>query len=322
MRAADEVPVLLVVFNRPDKARRVLARLREVRPRLVFVAADGPRDDVPQDAAACLATRSAVAEEIDWPCDVRTCFQPANLGCKRGPETAISWFLSQVPDGIVLEDDCLPTADLFPYCADLLERYAADDEVMMVSGHNPVGTVAGARSSYLFSRTAQTWGWATWRRAWDHYDPGMADWATPAGQRAVRARMSAAEFRVTRRLFDRVHAGSLDAWDYAWAFAMHRRGGLCAVPAGNMVVNIGFDRDATHTGNPRAAEARTPVHPLAFPLVHPASIEPSEAFEAALFREQYPAGRQVLTLLPPVLADPLRAGVHALARRSTGRRGP
>jgi hypothetical protein len=320
MRGPDDIPVLLIIFNRPDKTRRVVDRLREVRPRRVFVAADGPREDPPQDVEACLAARRVV-EQIDWPCDVLTCFQQGNLGCKRGPETAISWFLSQVPDGIILEDDCLPTADLFPYCAELLERYAADDDVMMISGYNPMETAPDTRSSYLFSRTAQTWGWATWRRAWQHYDPGMADWPSRAAQRAVRTRMSAAEFRVTRRLFDRVHAGSLDAWDFAWAFAMHRRGGLCALPTGNMIANIGFDQDATHTRNAWAAEARTPVHPLAFPLLHPASVEPSEAFEAALFRKQYPVSRRVMTLLPPVLSDPVRAGVHALARRAR-RPGP
>jgi hypothetical protein len=324
MRAPEDVPVLLIIFNRPDKTRRMVSRLREVRPRRLFVAADGPRHGTPSDTAACLAARS-VLDEIDWDCDVRTFFQDSNLGCKRGPETAIGWFMSQVPDGIILEDDCLPSADFFPYCAELLERYAADEDVMMISGLNELGAAPDARSSYLFSPTTPTWGWATWRRAWQHYDPAMSDWPSPAARRAVRARMTAAEFRLTRRLFDRVHAGTLDAWDFAWSFAVHRRGGLSVVPARNMISNIGFGQDATHTKNVWSAEARIPVYPLSFPLVHPASVAPSETFEAALLRRRFPPARRVMTLLPPALSDRVRAAVYGLAHRRVRRpdaRGP
>jgi len=311
-----EVPVLLITFNRPTKTRQMISALRDVRPRQLFVAADGPRPDKPDDAKGCAESRRAL-DEIDWPCTVHRLFQDTNLGCKRGPETAITWFFSQVPAGIILEDDCVPTADFFPYCAELLERFSDNERVMMISGWNALGTWSGTTASYVFSRTAPAWGWATWRRAWQHYDPDMTAWTSSEAQHAVRSRMPAAEFRMTRRRFDQVHSGELDAWDYAWLFAVLRTGGMSAIPAQNTIRNVGFDKEATHTTNPWSPDARIPTARMTFPLSHPVEIKASKQHEDALFRRRFSRSRRVMSMLPYSVELRIREAVHRVALRAS-----
>src|SRR3954469_24661182 len=178
MHSAADVPVLIIAFNRPEKTQRVLEAVRAAGPRRLYLAADGPRVAVPSDVGRCERTRS-VLDDITWPCQVRRLYRPGNLGCKQGVGTAIDWFLAHEERGIVLEDDCVPVGDFFPFCAELLDRYRDSPDVMMIGGHNQLGTWELSQASYVFSRTAPFWGWATWRRAWARYDPAMTSWADP-----------------------------------------------------------------------------------------------------------------------------------------------
>src|SRR5687768_18096170 len=134
--AGFDVPVLLIVFNRPDKAGAVFNRVREMQPRQLFIAGDAPRPDQPGDKERCEETRSIVTA-VDWECEVHTLFQQSNLGCGKGPAAAISWFFSQVELGIILEDDCLPIESFFRFCAELLPRYRNNEQIMLISGTTP-----------------------------------------------------------------------------------------------------------------------------------------------------------------------------------------
>lgn len=321
VRPDHDVPVLLIVFNRPDKVRKLIEVLRETKPRHLFVAADGPRSQVERDAALCKSTLEEI-DHIDWPCSVRFLAHQENQGCKAGPETAISWFFSQVDEGIIVEDDCLPEGDFFPFCNELLARYRHDQHVMMIGGHSHLGTWSGDHASYVFSGTSPTWGWATWASAWQHYDPDMSGWDDPAIRATVKDRMTSAEFRLVRRRFDLVRSGALDAWDFAWAYAMLRLGGVSAVPRSSLITNIGFGEDATHTRNPRSADARIPTGSLNFPLVHPQTTEASADFDRALYRHRFPPTRRLMTVIPFPLAERLRSMVEMVRRLSAHVRQP
>jgi hypothetical protein len=301
----------MIAFNRPKKTQRIFEAVRAAAPRRLYVAADGPRRDVASDSDRCMRTRM-VLENVDWPCDVQRLYQPSNLGCKRGVGTAIDWFLANEESGIILEDDCLPSPDFFPFCAELLERYRDTPEVMMIGGHNLLG-VSESSASYLFSRTAPIWGWATWRRAWAQYDPAMTRWAEPEARAVVRSRMPAIEYRITGQRFDSVYEGSLDTWDYGWAFAVLVDGGVSAVPTRNLVSNIGFDTEATHTRRPSLHEGAVATHRLEFPLRHPHSTAPDNDFEQALFKHRFPLARRLVTTLPPRAQDQFREAVYRLA---------
>ena len=150
-------PVALIIFNRPDCTAAVLDAIARARPPRLFVIADGPRPDRPGEAALCEQTR-ALLQRVDWDCEVRTSFSDENLGCKRRPETGIDWVLDEVEEAIILEDDCLPSPDFFPFCEELLDRYREDERVMMISGFNFFGETRSARQSYQFSYLGSTWG--------------------------------------------------------------------------------------------------------------------------------------------------------------------
>lgn len=268
--AFDCPPVLLILFNRPRYATRVLDQVRRARPARLYLAVDGGRDPGkhPDDARLIRKCRDLTAA-VDWPCEVSTRFSETNQGCGRGPSNAITWFFSQEKAGIILEDDCVPGATFFRYCAEMLERYADVPEVMHISGNNFAAAHAKkiyGGLSYGFTRYAQVWGWATWARAWEAFDYDVAcirD-ADPAIFRAAgidRLRQAAHHRRVLSVLGRHRH----DVWDYQWQYAVMKRRGLCVSPAVNQVTNIGTGDDATHTGNLVSVESRA----LSFPLAHP-----------------------------------------------------
>ncbi len=309
---AADTPLLMIAFNRPEKTRRVFDAVRAAAPKRLYVAADGPRVDVPSDVDRCDRTRH-VLEDVTWPCEVQRLYQTENLGCKRGVGAAIDWFLTHEESGVILEDDCMPTLDFFPFCAELLERYRDDPEVMMIGGHNPLGMWDSTEGSYAFSRTAPIWGWATWRRAWSRYDPALTRWTEPKARALVRSRMPFTEYHITRQRFNSVHEGRVDTWDFGWAFAILINRGVSVVPGANLVANIGFDQDATHTRRPSRGESAVPTHPIDWPLRHPPSTTPDSRFERALFENRFPLGRRVVATLPPRARDRVRAAVHRAA---------
>ena len=272
-------PVLLIVFNRAAPTRRVLAAIRQARPARLYVAADGPRPGHPPDAARCAETRALVASTVDWPCQVQTLFGTTNLGCGRGPAGAISWFFGHEPEGIILEDDCLPTPSFFRFCQELLARHRHDTRVMHIGGNNlsPAAArhVAPGTESYYFSGQVNSWGWASWRRAWQHYDfhysllpelrrRGALHGSYPSG---LARRFWLRKFEAGRRAPQPSHV-----WDYQWHFTVAAQSGLTIVPAVNLVTNIGFSDDATHTFDPLDRLARLATAELDFPLVHPPTV--------------------------------------------------
>lgn len=246
MTDASDTPILLIIFNRPDTTKRVLEAIRKARPKRLFIAADGPRVDRPDDAKRCDEARK-IATAVDWPCQVETLFQDKNLGCKTAVSSGIDWFFSNVERGIILEDDCVPDHSFFDFCSAMLDRYKDDEKIMMVNGTNVSGTW-DIPYSYLFSKFGSIWGWATWKRAWSHYDVTMKSWADPKNQKAVEKRLQNRNlWRDKKWSYDRYHAGKKDSWDYQWEYAMLVNSGVSIVPRVNLIENIGFSADSTHT---------------------------------------------------------------------------
>lgn len=266
-------PVLLTVFNRPLETRQVLARLKQVRPPVIFVAADGPREERTDDPHLCQEVRRLVAEEIDWAAEVITNFAPLNLGLRRRMASAISWALENEDRVIVLEDDCLPDPSFFRFCTELLERYADDPRVGVITGDNFQPEGFECRESYYFSRYPHCWGWATWRRAWELYDDPMSDW--PAVRESTWLRSffpSSLEELYWRQIFDKTHRGEIQSWAYRWTYSCWRREMLTATPTRNLVTNIGIGAAASNTRDAERGKHGLAARAIHFPLVHPANV--------------------------------------------------
>jgi hypothetical protein len=262
-------PVLFLIFNRPDLTQKVFDRIREARPKKLFIAADGPRQDRQDEYALCEKARK-VATEVDWPCEFKTLFREKNLGCGKAVSEAITWFFENVDEGIILEDDCLPNPTFFRFCGELLERFRDDERVVVISGDNYQKQNLCNEQSYYFSINNYSWGWATWRRAWQYYDEELSQWPrlrTTSWLKDILNDSVAA--RYWQDIFDIVHAGRIDIWDYQWVYSCWIQSGLSVLPSVNLVTNIGYDNRSTHTNNPEGALANLPLMPMEFPLRHP-----------------------------------------------------
>lgn len=264
--------MLLLTFNRPDTTQAVLETLQAAKPSEVYVFSDGPRQGIDGEAEKVQETRNLIESMINWGPRVHHRYNDHNQGLFAGVSGALDWFFARVPEGIILEDDCVPHADFFAYCDELLERYRNDERVWCISGDNSVDLPISGQASYGFIRDPLIWGWATWARAWRHFDHELAGWAeirsTPQERHMYPDRV---ERRVRRATYDNYFASGIDAWGYKWKFTVHRAGGLVAVPRVNLVSNIGWNRpDATHTSGSslRAAKPTSAI----LPLVHPQAV--------------------------------------------------
>lgn len=244
-----ETPIIFIIFNRPDTTRRVFETIRAARPLKLLVVADGPRADREGEAERCAAAR-AITEDIDWPCEVERNYSETNLGCRNRVASGITWAFEQVEDAIILEDDTVPHPSFFRYCSELLERYRDDERVMVISGNNFQNGIQRGDGSYYFSKYNHCWGWATWRRAWRYFDVEMDGWPEFRNSGFFDSlNQDERERNFWQSTLDRAADGWIDAWSYAWTLACWRNGGLTALPNVNLVSNIGFGEDATHTGN-------------------------------------------------------------------------
>lgn len=263
-----ETPVVLTVFARPDTTARVMEAVRQARPPKLFVIADGPRPDREGEAEKCAATR-AIAEQVDWDCELLTNYSDVNLGLKRRIAGGLDWVFEQVEEAIILEDDCVPHPSFFRFCQELLERYRNEPQVLTISGNNFQFGQQRGEGSYYFSRYPHIWGWATWRRAWKLYDLEMRQWPDAAPQDWSIQLPHATAVSYWNYLFQKTYEG-LDSWAYALVFAAWMHQGLNIHPNQNLVSNLGVRGDATHGDNGVGqVYANLPAEAMKFPLRHP-----------------------------------------------------
>jgi hypothetical protein len=266
--------VALIVFNRPESTRRVFAAVAAARPARLFLIADGPRADRPGDIQLCDEVKKIVTA-VDWPCQVETDFAAENMGCRPRIVSGLNWVFSQVEEAIILEDDCLPDQSFFVFCPELLNRYRHHQQIAFIAGFNPLERSFPFSFSYYYSLPFSfcTWGWATWRRAWQEFDENIRTW--PEVKKAGLLELifkDEKDVKYWSRIFDQAYEGvGPSAWDYQWDYACWTRNWLCVVPGRNLIQNIGLGPGATNTL--RADPDRDlPATALSFPLQHPPAI--------------------------------------------------
>jgi len=281
--------VLFLVFNRPDVTAQVFEAIRKARPPRLYVAADGPRAGREGEAERCAQVRR-IATAVDWPCEVKTLFREENVGCQFGPRGGIDWFFSNEKQGIILEDDCLPSQSFFWFCQEMLVRFQENEDVMSVTGTN-ITMGLNFEGDYLFSKYSLMWGWASWSRAWSKYDSELDNWDFLRRDGWLkRLGLGGLLFEYNwRRIFDEtVHLREKATWwDYQWIYSCWVNNGLTVVPSKNLIRNIGFSNDATHTTGYHPILANLELNDLEWPLNHTIDTEPNSAVDAFISKHWF-----------------------------------
>lgn len=278
MVSGTQSAVLLLGFNRPGHTRAVLSKLKIARPPRLYFSVDGPRPDQKSDSENCQNVRD-LASEVTWPCELLTRFQPANLGLAENTVSSIEWFLDSEPEGIVLEDDGVPHGSFFPYCDSLLERYRDDYSVAHISGTSFFPRRFHRESAdYSIVRSANAWGFGIWGRAWgpfyDRYrDPG---WRGSFDELLEGVPFKKRGEKFWKGVIGSIRSGEIDSWAYLWQLFLWQEGLRAIMPAVNLVENIGFSAESTHTTKkPIVREFHPKSDELRLPLRHPTPAQQS-----------------------------------------------
>jgi hypothetical protein len=276
------VPIAFMIFKRPEETALVFERIRQMRPQTLLVVADGARNS--DEQAQVDATR-AIISNVDWECDVRTNYTEHNMGLRERFHTGLNWVFEQVDRAIILEDDCVPDPTFFPYAQELLARYRDEERIMAIGGVNFHHRRYRPNTSYYFARYSRIWGWATWARAWQHYDPNMTYFANDPDGWITEHFENPREGAYYREVWGKVLSGEINTWDYQWSYSLIQRDGLSALPSQNLVTNVGWGDTATHTKK-HTPLANVSTQPMSLPLKHPQRIERDRRAEVHLRRSQ------------------------------------
>lgn len=265
-----KTPVLFLIYNRPDVTHQVFEQIKKIKPIHLYIAADGPKEDVSSDGVLCEQTRSII-KTIDWDCNVKTLFRDDNLGCAKGVSGAISWFFEQEEKGIILEDDCFPDLTFFTFCEEMLNYYNENENVMAISGFNAQLGIKRTDKSYFFAKIPLVWGWATWREAWQKFkfDINKLD------EHVFNDNSKKAWRNQIEATFD----GKIDSWAFRWIYAFFKNNYTCIYPTVSLIKNLGVGENATHTSLERwwyksvkYGKINSIQHPKAIKINHKADM--------------------------------------------------
>lgn len=287
-------PILLITFNRPNHVRQVLTEILKQEPQVLYVCQDGAREGNTNDLIKCQEARDVINEltsayAVAHPnFTIHTLYQKKNLGCGPGPAAGITWFFENVEQGIIIEDDCLLSKSGFQFYEDLLTRYKDDERISAITATNLHLKWRSYRSSYLFSTVGSgTLGcWASWSRAWRKFDYYIRAWEDDAQREVLRRNFERDEYYMYyAQIFNNCRKRQNHMWDYQWFFAKMLHGTMTIVAAENMVSNIGFDAEGTHTQE-TSRLANFPLYETDFPLPN-VPVMRDELFDWVVFQRYY-----------------------------------
>jgi hypothetical protein len=268
-----KIPVVLIIFNRPDLTLQVLDQIRKAQPCELFVISDGPRSSHESDEKNVMACRNII-ETIDWPCEIYRKYANVNLGCRDNITSGLDWVFSKVNAAVILEDDCIPDLDFFEFCQEMLNKYENNSLIGTISGTNIcLDSSNDANDSIFFSKFPSSWGWATWAHVWHKYEKDLSKWSHK--ERSLIIDKSISSLRAKR--YWKFHLSSvaskrIDSWAYQFSFLHLRLGLLSIIPSVNLISNIGFREDYTHTLNPNDGIANLQRKSIKKPFVFPKKI--------------------------------------------------
>ena len=287
-----ELPLLILAWKRPFFTSKLVNAIRDVKPKNIFLACDGADLNNYKEIELVQQTRDILDQEIDWPCEKHKFYGTHNQGCRLGVSRAINWFFENVSEGVILEDDCIPHPDFFKFSELLIDRFRDDKRIWSISGNNYQNGNWRGDGSYYFSKFPHCWGWATWKDRWEFYSQEKFIWA-----KLNKAKMlnnifpTKKELKYWSLIFNKLYKENKpDSWAYRWFLVCQAKGGLNVLPNQNLVQNIGFNSNATHTKrgeSPIKLEFKNNESSVIFPLVEPSFIIRSIDADNFTFRTHF-----------------------------------
>ena len=244
-----DIPILITAWRRVEKLENLLHAIKENKPKKIYFSCDGPRKNNLNDEKLIKNVKESFNKLINWDCEIHKKYNKENLGCRVAMITAINWFFENESEGIILEDDCIPRKEFFPYCAELLQKYRNNHKVWTISGSNFQRGIKRGDGSYYLSKYFHCWGWATWRDRWSKIDSFMSTWPKAKETNSIKSIFpDPLEFKYWNKIFDKFFVRKIpDTWDIEWTYTCFINQGYTIIPNYNLVKNIGFDQEATHT---------------------------------------------------------------------------
>lgn len=285
-------PILFLIFNRPKETQILFNAIKEVKPKKLYVAADGPRNNG-KDEMLCEEVKD-ILNQIDWDCELITLFRKENLGCGKAVSSAITWFFDHETEGVILEDDCLPSKDFFRFTDEMLAKYRNDDRIGHICGCNFQDGIKRGDGDYYFSKLTHVWGWASWRRVWDKYDYLMTDLEEAI---EIDVLSSLTDIKLNKKIlynaFKRTKRGEIDTWDYQYLFSNQVNGHISIIPNYNMISNIGFNSDGTHTFDTNSPLSNVEFRELPNHIIHPKYIYQNRIADKYTLKKETPNLNQI-----------------------------
>ena len=290
--AKTNIAVLLLFFTRSDTFRQVFEAVRQARPSKLLLYQDGPRGE--RDLPGIEACREIASDEhIDWACEVHRQYLDHNQGCDPSGFRSHQWAFSLADKVIVLEDDVVPAQSFFPFCKEMLDRYENDERISMIAGFNidEVTTDCGA-DSYFLTSAFSIWGWASWRRVAERWDPTYGFMRDPAKRQQLETIANERHLRSDMmQMFDDHSKSGKEYFETIYWADMLLHDSLAIMPAQNQISNIGLMADSTRFSadlktTPRRLRRIFTMqrHELAFPLTHPTKMTEHKAYLERLYK--------------------------------------
>ena len=242
-----KIPILVIIFNRPDFAKKIFIVLSQLKPEKLYIISDGPR--TLEDEKNILQSRN-IFKTITWNCEVKYNYSDINLGLRKIISGGITWAFQNEEKLIILEDDCIPHSDFFQFCEEILTKYQDDTRIMTINGCNLNPYLSQNNSElFFFSKYANSWGWATWKRAWKLFDSELVGLENKNSAKNFAFNLP---YRYRSKLYwnyklNEVKSSKINSWAYRWMFTLWLNNGLAIVPYSNLIQNIGNDKRSTNT---------------------------------------------------------------------------
>lgn len=297
-KSSTSVPVLINFFNRPEPLKKVFGAVQKAKPQYLFLSQDGPRAGNKKDPENIELCRQIVGD-ITWDCKVFYNYSEKNLGCGKRMSSAITWAFEYVDRLMILEDDCVPSADFFSFSEVLLEKYKDDWRISMISAMNHLENYnTRDDDSYIFCNSGAIWAWATWKREWDLYDFDMkvlrnTDWISKVKKSSYPGYYKRDLISQGRDRIRRLEAGEkLTSWTFQYNMIRFMNHQLTIVPCVNLMSNVGLTGESTHASSslkqlPKGLQSLfyMKARNMKFPMQHPEYVYCDDDFDRQVWKK-------------------------------------